>query len=122
MIRFVDGPAAGQTMLLHRAPRFLRVVRGPGGKWDACDQLDDVPADDETITVYARGPEKPGVLHVNMGRLGGGWYVVAAYRLQPAQPADWQARETSAWQDWCRDQTGAAVPIITEPENPRISP
>ena len=116
MIKFLDGPAAGQTLLLRRAPRLLRVVRGPSGKFDALDQLDDTPADDETVTVYVLGPGTPGVVHLNMGRLGGGWYVIAEYRLHPSQPADWQARETSAWQDWCLDQTGAAVPVITEPE------
>lgn len=118
MIRLLDGPAAGQTLMLKRAPRFLRVVRGPSGKWDALDQLDDTPNDDETITVYARGAEKPGVVHLNMGRLGGGFYVLAYYRHHPAQPAEWQMRETSAWQAWCRDQSGKAVPIISEPTEP----
>jgi hypothetical protein len=52
MSKILDGPAAGAFLSLGRSPYFLRVVRKPGGKWDALDQLDDTPEPDEEIHVY----------------------------------------------------------------------
>lgn len=56
MISFQGGPAEGKAegLLLRRAPRFLRVVRGGDGDWDALDQLGDAPAAGETIYAYER--------------------------------------------------------------------
>ena len=55
MIRFTDGPAAGRTLMLQRAPLFLRVTYDPNRlKWDALDPLTDTPIAPEQITVYRR--------------------------------------------------------------------
>jgi len=51
MTRFLDGPAEGVTLMLRRAPIYLRVVHR-GTEWDALDALDDRPTPDETIYVY----------------------------------------------------------------------
>ena len=100
MIRFLNGPAMGKTLMLKRAPRFLRVVQGNDGEFDALDQVDDSPRDDERIVVYEiKG--KPAMVHLNMGRKGGGWYPVAEYLIVPEQPEDAKVRSTPAWQAWC---------------------
>ena len=57
MTRFLDGPAAGNALMLRRAPLFLRVtIDAAGGKVDALDQLDDDPQDGETVHVYRQLP------------------------------------------------------------------
>ncbi len=106
MIRFLDGPAAGQVLTLQRAPVLLRVVQNRKGDWDALDQLSDTPAADETIHVY-RIEGVPTRMHVS-GRTGpkggrrfGAWYACAEYRLLPFQPTDEQARTNEAWAAWC---------------------
>jgi hypothetical protein len=104
MTRFLDGPAAGQSLTLNRAPRFLRAVQKPSGAWDALDQLEDSPEDDERIYVYRR-MAKPSVLHVDSTK-GSAWYMVAEYRLNPTQPAEYQARDNFEWQGWCLAETG----------------
>lgn len=99
MTHFDNGPAAGQTLMLKRAPKFLRVVEALG-VWDALDQLEDKPTPQETIYAYVRMGD-PSMCHVNRGSKGSGWYMVANYRLVPEQPTDAQMRDTSAWQEWC---------------------
>lgn len=54
MTSFAGGPAAGVSLLLRRAPLYLRAVTGPDGKWDALDLLDDAPAPNETVVAYRR--------------------------------------------------------------------
>lgn len=118
MIRFTNGPAAGTTLMLRRAPQFLRVVRGPDGKIDALDQLDDRPALDETITVY-RLLEGGGMIHLNMrdkkGKHCGGFYAMATYELVEPQPADADVRSTAAWRGWAESRakgfTQTPVPV-----------
>lgn len=104
MIRLTDGPAAGVQLHLNRTPILLRVVEGPGGKFDALDQLDDVPADDEKIYVY-RITAPPGVAfldyHDKAGRRCGKRLLTATYAALPDQPEDAQVRTTAAWQAWC---------------------
>lgn len=105
MTTFEFGPAHGQTLLLKRAPFFLRVVRTPAGKFDALDQLNDQPDAQETITVYRKLSES-GWVHV-CGRGGGavsGRFVIARYRLHGEQPADETARSVREWRKWCEAQ------------------
>lgn len=95
MTRFEDGPAKGQTLMLKRAPYFLRVVLSPKGKWDALDQLDDKPDRTETLFAYEL-IEAPGVAFLNPG----GRYPVARYRLVENQPIDGAMRDSEAWPAW----------------------
>lgn len=103
-----DGPAQGAKLTLQRSPIFLRVVRKPGGEWDALDQLTDEPAPDEEIHVYRRIGE-PTTAHIDgrdpkTGKRYGRWMSFAEYRLHPEQPGDAQARLRSSWQEWCNEQ------------------
>lgn len=99
MTRFLSGPAAGRTLALRRAPRFLRVVEC-AGNFDALDQLDDQPELTETIHVYEIKGE-PGRMHIySRGPTPSGWYAVADYEFLPDQPADAEVRTTEAWRAW----------------------
>lgn len=98
MTHFEDGPAQGQTLMLKRSPRFLRVVRA-GRTWDALDQLEDRAEPNETIYVYERVGE-PGRVHLNCGR-GGGTFSMASYRFFSHQPPEADMRDNEAWQRWC---------------------
>lgn len=106
MTTFTNGPAQGQTLMLKRAPRFLRVVEA-AGKWDALDQLEDQPQPNETIHVYVL-QGKPGSVHLNRGRGRGGWYVFANYQIYPQQPTDDQMRSTAKWRSWCQSKASAS--------------
>jgi len=103
--RFLDGAAAGERLMLRRAPLYLRVVRNAKGEWDALDQLTDRPKRDETIHVYRReGAAFP--VHLNSGRLGCGWYHGSTYRaLDPeATPIQAVLRDTARWRAWVLEQ------------------
>lgn len=102
MTTFTDGPAAGTTLSLRRAPLFLRVVRGPGGI-DGLDQLDDRPAIDEELFAY-RKVEDRGMVHINArdkrGRHCGGFFAMATYQFVDAQPDDSTMRTNMKWAAW----------------------
>ena len=103
MIKFLDGPAADVVLALRRAPVLLRVVRGPRGKWDALDQLDDTPEPNETIFVY-RVVGTPTWVHFccrGKGKRESGVYWSGEYRLLDFQPTDEQMRTNEAWAAWC---------------------
>lgn len=106
MIRFLDGPARDQMMILDRTPVLLRVTRCTvSGRWDALDQLNDRPASFEEIHVYRRDG-KPGVMFLDY-RTPGGFRrgtrkKTATYRLLDEQPPDATLRDNAAWQAWCR--------------------
>lgn len=104
MSRFLDGPAKGTDLVIHRAPHYLRVVVTPTGKIDALDQLDDVAAPRETIHVYHRVSD-PVEVHINMGstRKGSGFYAMADYEHVPSVDGE-SVRDTEAWRAWCREQ------------------
>ena len=91
--------------MLKRAPRFLRVVEHLG-KWDALDQLTDVPKIHERLFAY-RIKGKPSAVHIKGSRGVTGWYAFAIYRFCPTQPSDQEMRSTDGWRAWCRaaDQT-----------------
>lgn len=100
MTTFFDGPAAGRTLMLKRAPLFLRVVQD-GQDWDALDQVGDRPQPAEVIHVY-RLMDLNGTVHLNLGRGRGGWYPRAVYRLHERQPEEAVVRDTPNWQAWCQ--------------------
>lgn len=104
MITFLDGPAAGVAngLLLRRAPEFLRVVHNTArNTWDALDQLDATPQDDETVHVY-RLEGDVAWIHINRDRRhgGSGTFVAAAYFYYGQQPEPEFARETAKWRGW----------------------
>lgn len=95
-----DGPAAGKTLMLHRSPFYLRVTWSPeSNKFDACDQVGDMPYGHEDIFVYRR-VAIGGRIHINPG----GWYNRVTYKLNPDQPPDAVMRDNEKWQAWCREQ------------------
>lgn len=110
MTRFLDGPAAGRTLWLRRAPLFLRFVMGPTGGGDALDMPEDIASDDETMTVYER-VTPPRYTHVRMSgsRHGSrsGVYYGADYRLVKQPPDDRTARSNSAWREWSNAKAAA---------------
>lgn len=107
MTTIVDGPAAGQHLMLKRSPYFLRVVE-KDGKWDALDQLDDTPDPGEKIYVY-KLMEKPMTVHINAGRGRSGWHQMAAYVFIQDQPADSEIRGTEEWRKWARGKQGGSA-------------
>lgn len=115
MTTFEDGPAAGVVLELRRAPLFLRAVRTPGGAWDALDELEDLPAADETIAVYAR-QGAPGRIHVDPARPRRAvWLAVAWYRVVTPAPPDAEIRDTARWRQWCTRQQEAIRCSRTQP-------
>lgn len=108
MTKFLDGPAAGITLSIRRAPVFLRVVRDHAGRWDALDQLSDTPRYGETVHVY-RKASNDGSVHLRPG----GWFQMATYRLHPEQPDVGTARSTNRWRAWCEAEVEK---IIQPPE------
>lgn len=84
MVRFLDGPAQGVSLMLRNAPETLRVVRSSAGDWDALDEPGDEPREDETIFVYRRSGPPRGFVHVDRlikGRRVGQTSVQADYRV-----------------------------------------
>jgi len=111
MTKFFNGPAAGQTLMLHRTPIFLRVCE-KGGKFDALDQLTDTPEPGETLTVY-RVVERTGIVHLNIRGGKGGFFPIAGYQVCEEQPDQTVMRDTRLWQNWCKAE------IKRRPEVPR---
>lgn len=105
MTKFIDGPAEGQTLMLQRAPIFLRAVQDQKKEWDALDQLHDTVADGETVYVYVLDRE-PGRCHVLRRGKGqqSGWYTVATYRLHIEQPSQEILSSTIGWRKWVQTQ------------------
>jgi len=104
MIHFTNGPAANQTLVLKRAPIFLRVTIDPKNQIDALDQLTDEPRPDEKLYAYRR-QQKPLLAHIKMTpKKRSGFYLVANYELEPVQPSDQTMRDTTAWQQWCQER------------------
>ena len=110
MTRFEDGPAAGQTLMLKRVARFLRVTAviapesGKVSKWDALDQLGDSPRPDETLYAYEVFGEI-GMAFVD-GKNVHGCYPIANYRFVKEQPTQAIMMSTQGWHEWCLKQVG----------------
>ena len=103
MTRFVDGPAVGKVLSLHRGPFFLRVVVNSNNEWDGLDQLDYVPQLDETLYAY-EVHENHGTVHIHAAKGHGGFYPMLSYRICAEQPDDATMRDYSKWVAWCEAQ------------------
>lgn len=99
MTKFIDGPAKGQTLMLKRAPKFLRVCLSVG-TFDALDQLEDSPKANEKLVAYMI-KEYRGTCHVLIRPRGSGFYTMADYVVVPVQPEDSKMRTLEAWRAWC---------------------
>jgi hypothetical protein len=114
MLAFLDGPAADQTLMCRRAPKFLRVVFN-GKAWDALDQLSDEPKPTERLHCYLR-VRAAGACHIRMSpRKNSGWYAMADYRHYAPQPPDDVMRSTARWRGWCV-QEAETLAKSTEPD------
>lgn len=106
MIEFLDGPAAGETLQLRRAPQYLRVVYTEK-ETDALDQLEDEPRPEEDIMAYQL-IEPATRLHLlvrgKKAREKGGWWAVGKYTMCENQPPDEVMRDRARWQAWAREQ------------------
>ena len=115
MIEFIDGPAVGQSLALHRAPKLLRVVRSRQGEWDALDQLNDEPKLSEQIFVYRRRDDLPiskyHLLCSGRAKRATGWYWRASYSAIEPQPGEHDIRDTAAWRAWATQQTGEVAGV-----------
>lgn len=103
MIDFKDGPAAGTSLTLARAPIYLRVVIDETtGQVDALDQMDDTPGPSERIHVYRRTIDG-GMVHVcgRGSRHGRGCsaYVMASYEHMPDVDGE-SVRVNERWRAW----------------------
>jgi hypothetical protein len=112
MLKFLDGPAVGQTLMCARAPLFLRVTK-KGDVWDALDQIGEEPAKDEEVLVYIQVGGKPGSVHYSgVGKDGkkfGRTEQVADYKAYDPSilgtgPDDVTVRDTKAWQAWATEK------------------
>lgn len=110
MTRFVDGPATGVTLLLKRAPVYLRAVHTDADGWDALDQLDDQAKSGEEIVVYKLEGE-PTFMHIRRDRRagGGGFFRGGEYRVVKPQPDDEDVRSNVKWRAWVSAQIGAPL-------------
>lgn len=102
MTRLIDGPAAGQTLMIHRAPFLLRVtMKNVKGKikCDALDQPHDKPEPGETLFAYKWKSAPAGHVHVRM-KGGGGFYPMAEYTYVREQPSQATMQSTARWQEW----------------------
>ena len=101
---FLDGPAAGVLLACRRAPVYLRAARSGIDDWDALDQLNDKPADGETLFAYRRVGEA-GSCHIDyrdkQGRRRGDWFQYADYRYIEQQPAAGVMADREQWRAWC---------------------
>lgn len=107
MTRFLDGPAEGQQLMLHRSPLFLRVCIGLG-TCDALDMLDDEPADGEALVAYRR-EGKPTVMFIDYTdkktrRRQGKVLRAADYRVAADQPHAAVMASAEKWREWCLER------------------
>lgn len=107
MTSFTNGPAQGHSLMLKRAPIFLRVVEDNAGKFDALDQPEDTPRPGEKLYAY-RIREIPGMCHMSMrgarGQRTGGFYTIASYELCEEQPHQDFMANADQWGAWCHAQ------------------
>ena len=111
MTTFLDGPAAGQHLLLRRAVYYIRAERSAAGKWDALDQPTDTPSADEDVFAYRAKKGTVRACHINSrgkgGERTGGFFKGADYELVEPQPSEAQMRSNSLWAAWCKENEPA---------------
>jgi hypothetical protein len=109
VISFIDGPAHGKTLMLKRAPVFLRVTLAHYNQEevqiDALDRLDDKPDTTESLFAY-RLVKHEGNAFVDgrdpkTGKRWGSATAIATYRLVETQPDDATMRNYDSWKAWC---------------------
>lgn len=106
MMRLVDGPAAGETLAIRRAPILLRVAKNTLARnkervWDALNDLEDVAKPHETLHLYML-MAKPQMVHLKMAnRRASGFYAMGFYKFLPEQPDDATMRDNAKWSAWC---------------------
>jgi len=103
MTGFNDGPAAGQRLMLKRAPYLLRVTE-EGGKFDALNELSDEPRPGEKLYAYKMDLSDggPSFCHIRASKpAASGFYVIARYKLIEPQPPDEVMRDNAKWGHWC---------------------
>ena len=120
MTKLIDGPAAGQSLMLRRATVLLRVTQkrlecgiGDPGGFDALDQPEDTPHPDELIFVYVNTHQRSGNCHLRYGgnkKHLSGFYAMAEYKLYEVQPADEIMRDNEKWRAWCEEQRPRLYP------------
>lgn len=122
-VSFEDGPAKGQSLMLQRAPLFLRAVRSRNGKWDALDQLEDQAKPTEAVYAYIRVGE-PGVAFIDYrgrgGRREGRRLATAEYRIVQAGIAEPIKRNNDEWTAWCFARP-ESIAILTREEIEAVS-
>ncbi len=101
MISLQGGLAEG-AYAVKRAPLYLRgVLNTLTGEKDVLDQRDDVPGDNEEVSVYKLQGEA-GVVHLNAGKLKG-FYATGTYNhVEDVRGVD--IRDTMDWRQWVVDQ------------------
>ena len=108
MTRFLDGPAAGLSLSLRRAPLYLRAACSRG-HWDALDQLGDEPRPTERLTAYKRVGAVDRLHLKCQARNGSGWYESATYAVAHDQPDQETMRDSASWREWCVAETRARL-------------
>jgi hypothetical protein len=99
--KFIDGPAAGTTLELQRAPHFLRVVIDNEGGVDALDQISDTPMDNESIYVYRMSANLGRGIACSRGKNGGcRSFLMCEYKVHANQPSDDVLRDNDKWSEF----------------------
>jgi len=107
----MDFPTFRGPIMLERAPKFLRFICAgllSSGKWDALDQLDDVPKPDEQV--FAARLHREGTVHIDRvvkRKKVGEWIKTADYRMIDDGPPEAVLRDNDAWRAWCIERNAA---------------
>lgn len=105
MTNFSGGPASGRSLMLKRAPFFLRVTLDARG-FDALDQMHDEPTASEELFAYVIDG-RPSMVHIHARGNRGGFYTMANYRFIDPQPSQYEMREAAQWAAWCHSHAEA---------------
>ena len=111
MITFADGPAFGITLVLDRAPLFLRVTQN-GITFRGLANESDEPEPTEIIYVYLRVPGTRCKTATDQGiRL------TACYQYFQPQPKEKLIFHNHSWRGWA-NRTALELNLIKQPATP----